>query len=144
MSAMERLMLAPGVLEAVTARAREALPMEAVGLLGGRPDGRATLVLPLPNLAGARAFLADPYAQYQAEQALQQQGLVPLAVYHSHPGGGVELSEADRHFARAIPLVQVVIALDRPHRPDVELCAYRVQGSVVHRVRILPHLTDAR
>jgi [CysO sulfur-carrier protein]-S-L-cysteine hydrolase len=106
--------------------------MEAVGVLGGYASGRVMVAIPLPNLAGPKAFLADPLAQFQAERTLRQAGLTLLSIYHSHPGGGVQLSEVDRAFVAHWSIVHVVIALARWHRPDEEMRAYRVnQGTVV-------------
>jgi proteasome lid subunit RPN8/RPN11 len=94
------------------------LPDEAVGLLAGA-EGRITAVIPLPNIAPTGQFLADPYAQYQAERQLQEEGMHLLAIYHSHPAGGTQLSPLDIKFAKERPCLQVVIALD-PARPGHE------------------------
>jgi proteasome lid subunit RPN8/RPN11 len=112
--------------------ARQSLPDEAVGLLGGLLLGSTAevkRVFPLPNLLGSRAFLADPYAQYQAERLLAEEDIVPLAVYHSHPGGGVQLSPTDHAFAVRRPLLQVVIALAREGLVD-EMRAYQVRDDL--------------
>lgn len=101
--------------------------MEAVGLLGGCADGQVTVALPLPNLAGFRASLADPLAQFEAERTLRRAGLAVLGVYHSHPGGGPHLSAADRLFAARRAEAYVVIAAAHPHRPGAEMRAYRVR-----------------
>jgi [CysO sulfur-carrier protein]-S-L-cysteine hydrolase len=114
--------------------AREALPMEAVGILGGHPNGRVFQAIPLPNLAGPRAFLADPRSQYEAERRLRRLGLALLAIYHSHPGGGAQLSPADRAFATHLPVVHVVIALARTWRPREQIRAYRIREGVALEV----------
>jgi [CysO sulfur-carrier protein]-S-L-cysteine hydrolase len=108
--------------------ARQADPMEAVGILGGLPPGQVVEVIPLENLAGPDHFLADPYEQYRAERDLRSAGLTPLAVYHSHPAGGVALSALDVRFAAGFDLIQVVIALNRPGRAAVDLKAFRLRG----------------
>jgi proteasome lid subunit RPN8/RPN11 len=108
--------------------ARSALPMEAVGLLGGRQEGTATVAIPLPNLAGPRAFWADPLAQFKAERQLEQSGLQLVAIYHSHPGGGTQLSPLDLAFAQERPCIQIVIALERLHQSGEEIRAYQILG----------------
>jgi proteasome lid subunit RPN8/RPN11 len=125
---MDCLNLTPEVYDQIVEHARRALPAEAVGLLGGDANGRATVAVPLPNLAGARAFVADPFVQFNAERGLRQAGLSLLAIYHSHPGGGARLSAADRAFAERRPIAQVVLALDCPRHPGEEIRAYRVEG----------------
>lgn len=124
------LVLSSDTRDSILRHARAALPAEAVGVLGGRPDdGRAVVAVPLPNLAGTRpAFFADPRAQYEAEKELRRLGLTVLAAYHSHPGGGAALSPVDEAFAAYLPLAQVVIALARPRPPLEEMRAYRLEA----------------
>ncbi len=115
--------------------AHRALPAEAVGMLGGTRD-RASLACALVNLGGARHFLVDPRSQYEAERRLSGAGLSVVALYHSHPGGGATLSELDVAFASRLPMLQVVIALARPHLPGCEVRAFRVCGGAVGEVEI--------
>jgi [CysO sulfur-carrier protein]-S-L-cysteine hydrolase len=130
------LALASGVRDAMLDHARRALPVEAVGMLGGE-RGRASLVCELVNLGGSRHFLVDPRSQYEAERRISGAGLSVLAIYHSHPGGGAALSEVDVAFASRLPMLQIVIALARPHLPGCELRAYRVCRGAVDEVQIV-------
>jgi proteasome lid subunit RPN8/RPN11 len=115
--------------------AREALPYEAIGFLAGR-NGRSTAAIPLPNIAPRGKFLADPYAQFLAERRIQREGLELLAIYHSHPGGGTQLSPFDIEFAKERACLHVVIALDAA-RPGHEVAAaYAVQASKARAVAI--------
>ena len=91
--------------------------MKAVRLLGGHSNGPVERMIPLPYLAGAKTFSAGPFAHFQAEKALKQAGLTLLAVHHPLPGGGAQLSDADRMLAYSKGLAQVVLALARPHLP---------------------------
>ena len=102
-------------------------PREAVGLLAGRPHGVVSLALPLVNVAGAGAFLADPHVQYLAERRIAASGLRLLAIYHSHPGGGAQLSALDRHFGRRHDVAHIVIALAHGDCP-LDVKAYRLRG----------------
>lgn len=131
------LRLLEEVLRSMVEHAEAALPEEAVGLIGAGADGRAVRAVRLHNLASSGYFLADPYSQFRAFKELESEGLVALAVYHSHPGGGVLLSEIDRAFAKQLDLVQVVLALARPWQPGVELRAYRVSGDQVEDLAVL-------
>jgi [CysO sulfur-carrier protein]-S-L-cysteine hydrolase len=109
--------------ESVAEHVRAAVPDEAVGILAGTSDGRVAYVARLPNLAAGGAYVADPRAQFEAERTFSRLGLIPLAAYHSHPGGTPTLSSADRMLANP-SLVQLVVAVDRKGR--IEMCAYRV------------------
>lgn len=127
-TAARRLSLPRRVHEQMLAHARAALPFEAVGLLGGS-GSLVSRGIPLPNALGEKHFLADPYAQYRAMRDLQSAGMEVLAVYHSHPGGGVDLSDEDLRFARRMPWLQVVIALDRPDDPAIDVAVWVVSPS---------------
>ena len=119
----------------LVAHAWGAVPAEAVGLLAGVVGGRATVAFPLKNLGGQRAFIADPRSQFEAEREIRRAGLAPLAVYHSHPGGGIGLSQVDLDFARKRPLLQLIVAL--PEDGTVEqAAAYRIDGTSVTKLRL--------
>lgn len=135
---MDVIRLTAGVHEAVLRHARAELPAEVVGLLGGDVEGRATHGIPVWNRGGPYTFLADPFAQFQAEHRLRTLKLRLLAVYHSHPGGGSQLSPLDLVFARKRGCLQIVIALHRLHTMREEMRAYRlVEGTPVEvEVRI--------
>jgi proteasome lid subunit RPN8/RPN11 len=110
------------------------MPEEAVGLLGGN-DGCVSVVRPLPNIGPRWTFLADPFAQYHAERALARAGAAILGIYHSHPGGGAQLSPLDIVVARCRSCVHIVVALDPDEGSRVEIRAYRVENDRVSNVR---------
>lgn len=117
--------------------ARAEAPREAVGLIGGQPDGRIQHVCPLSNIAGPLAFLADPYEQYQAEKRFRVQNAVTLGYYHSHPGGGVDLSDDDRRFARRADWVYVVFAVGRNGAGIERAAAYRWMRGELREVDVV-------
>lgn len=117
------------------AHAREVMPQEAVGFLAGA-DGKIRYMLPLPNVAGSRRFLVDPYAQYKAMRQFAAEKLEALAMYHSHPGGGVRPSRDDVRFFSHVPYMQLIIALARAHNPTVEIAAYAMRDDIVQDVAI--------
>ena len=113
-------------------------PREAVGMLAGDFSGVASLALPLVNLAGPGAFLADPYSQYLAEKRLSAEELRLLAIYHSHPGGGAHLSDSDREFASLRNIINIVIAPAHGDCP-LDVQAYRIRGESI--VCVALHIT---
>lgn len=110
--------------------------MEAVGLLGGPTFRQLALAIPLPNVARPGAFLADPFAQYQAEVLLERRGLLRVGVYHSHPGGSACLSAADQYFAAQVTLLQLVVAVARPGGREDEVRAYQTSDGATMEVPI--------
>lgn len=110
-------------------------PREAVGMLAGDSSGIASLTLPLANIAGPGAFLADPYSQYLAESRISAERLRLVAIYHSHPDGSAYLSAADREFASLRDVINIVIAPAHGDCP-LDARAYRVQGDGVVSVAL--------
>jgi len=133
---VEVLHLTGAVFDDMLRHARAALPQEAVGVLGGAADGRVTHGFPMPNVAGQYAFLADPFAQFEAEQRMMALNIRLLAVYHSHPGGGVQLSPLDVAFARRRACLQIVIALGRAHAQPDEVRVYRLVDGAPNEVEV--------
>jgi proteasome lid subunit RPN8/RPN11 len=123
------------VFQVMLSHAEQEQPREAVGMLAGPLPCVASLALPLVNLAGPAAFLADPYTQYLAEKRISAEKLKLLAIYHSHPGGGAHLSAVDREFARLRDLVYIVIALPHSDCP-LDTQAYRIGGEGIIRVAL--------
>jgi proteasome lid subunit RPN8/RPN11 len=133
--AVNRLLVPRAIYDDMIRHAIEVLPDEAVGLLGGA-DREVQTRIPLPNLLGSTQFLADPHAQFLALRQLAAEGREPVAVYHSHPGGGVRPSEEDLAFARRLPYLQLIIALGRAHNPAVEVAAYAMRESALQEVAL--------
>jgi len=114
--------VAAALLEAVAptlAALAEAEPgQEICGLVVARADGQPE-AWPLRNAAPdpRRAFALDPSDLLVALRRLDGEGLALLAVYHSHPEGGAELSarDLDGALANGAPLLggvaQLVVAL---------------------------------
>jgi len=131
-----RLLIPAPLYDQMIAHATRGLPREVVGLLGGSLDGQVARVCPLRNIAGSKAFFADPYAQYQAERALRDSNLVTLAIYHSHPEGSATLSPDDLAFARP-HLLQLVIAVRQMPFLTSETRAYQIVNTGLVEVPVL-------
>jgi len=106
------------------AHAGRAFPKECVGFLAGIGTN-VSVVIPLPNSAGQKAFFVEPYDQYLAEKRIKENRLELIAIYHSHPQGCACLSEIDLHFAKRWDCIQVVIAMSAPDRLSTQVKAFR-------------------
>lgn len=100
------LRVAPGLLSEIHLHGETAYPQEGAGFLLGRDGDRRQVlaVLPLPN-ARAEAerhnrYLIAPQEYLKAEQQAEEQGLVLLGVFHSHPDHPDRPSEYDREWAQ--------------------------------------------
>jgi proteasome lid subunit RPN8/RPN11 len=136
----------PGYLrDEILSHVRDALPHEAVGLVGGSIDGLATTVVRLVNRAtGVGSFFVDPYDQFCALRGLRSQSLELLSVYHSHPGGCHHLSDLDLLFARRWRCTQLVVGLGTGELFTPSLHAYRVtESALVEELPIFDRLALA-
>jgi proteasome lid subunit RPN8/RPN11 len=115
----------------IIAHAIQALPQEAVGFVAGR-GSRAETLIPLPNIAGYRAFLAEPYSQFQAEREIKRSGLEIVGIYHSHPDGCGCASPADELFGQAWDCVHLIVSLSSRNTTGASISAHRIiEGQAV-------------
>lgn len=112
------------------AHAIQALPQEAVGFAAGH-NSAADMLVPLPNIAGHNAFLADPYSQFQAEREIRRSGLEIVGIYHSHPDGCGCASPTDELFGRAWDCVHLIVSLNSRQTATASISAYRFVDSQV-------------
>ncbi len=93
------LLVPRAILSQVLARAQEALPEEACGLLGGL-EGRVFAHYPGTNIALSPVrYEMDPRQVVEAIQDMLERGWDLVAVYHSHPSGPSGLSHTDLELA---------------------------------------------
>jgi proteasome lid subunit RPN8/RPN11 len=84
------------------------------------------VVLPLMNIATLnRAFIADPFEQFCALRRLQSHNWQLLAIYHSHPGGGVDPSPEDLVYARRWSCIHLIVAVGMHAEFGERLRAFR-------------------
>ena len=90
----------------------------------------ATAVHPLPNLSLRKdSFAVDVEAFCRERDAIEQKGLVPLALYHSHLDGSTRPSFRDRKLPWITDLPSLILAWDG-NKLRFECYAY-VDGKMV-------------
>jgi proteasome lid subunit RPN8/RPN11 len=113
--------ISQGLLDEMVAHARDDLPNECCGLVGG-VDGEATEVIRVANAAASPLrYEMDPKAQYDAYKAIEDRGHELLAIYHSHTKSAAYPSQTDVNQAVAWPdQVYVIVSLEDREAPDVK------------------------
>jgi [CysO sulfur-carrier protein]-S-L-cysteine hydrolase len=103
------------------AHAREDMPNECCGMVGGRA-GKATEVIRVANSAASPLrYEMDPQAQYDALKSIEDGGGELLAIYHSHTKSAAYPSQTDVNQAVAWPeQVYLIVSLADPEAPDVK------------------------
>jgi [CysO sulfur-carrier protein]-S-L-cysteine hydrolase len=112
--------IAQGLIDEMVAHAREDLPNECCGMIGGR-DGEATEVIRVANAAASPLrYEMDPQGQYDALKSIEDDDGELLGIYHSHTKSPAYPSQTDVNQAMAWPeQLYVIVSLADPEAPDV-------------------------
>ncbi|HEX3240339.1 MAG TPA: M67 family metallopeptidase [Solirubrobacterales bacterium] len=104
--------IAQALIDEMVAHAREDLPNECCGMIGG-VDGEATSVIRVENAAATPLrYEMDPQAQYNALKTIEDGGAELLGIYHSHTKSAAYPSQTDVNQAVAWPeQVYVIVSL---------------------------------
>ena len=113
--------IARSLIDEMVAHAREDLPNECCGMIGGR-DGEATEVVRVVNSAASPLrYEMDPQGQYNALKSIEDGGGELLGIYHSHTKSAAYPSQTDVNQAVAWPeQAYVIVSLADAEAPDVK------------------------
>jgi [CysO sulfur-carrier protein]-S-L-cysteine hydrolase len=113
--------IAQSLIEQMVSHAREDLPNECCGMVGGA-GGEATVVIPVVNSAASPLrFEMDPQGQYNALKAIEDDGGELLAIYHSHTKSAAYPSQTDVNQAVNWPdAICLIVSLEDADAPDVK------------------------
>jgi proteasome lid subunit RPN8/RPN11 len=109
------------LIDEMVAHAREDLPNECCGMIGGR-DGEAARVVRVENAAASPLrYEMDPQGQYDALKAIEDAGEELIGIYHSHTRSAAYPSQTDVNEARMWPeQAYVIVSLENDEAPDVK------------------------
>ena len=113
--------ISQSLIDEMVAHAREDLPNECCGMIGGR-DGEATRVVRIENAAASPLrYEMDPQGQFDGLKAIEGAGDELIGIYHSHTRSAAYPSQTDVNQAVAWPeQVYVIVSLADPDAPDVK------------------------
>src|SRR5436190_10912789 len=113
--------IAQSLIDEMVSHAREDLPNECCGMVGGT-DGTASAVVPVANAAASPLrFEMDPQGQYDALKTIEDAGDELLAIYHSHTKSAAYPSQTDVNQAVNWPdAIYLIISLEDLDAPDVK------------------------
>ena len=109
------------LIDEMVAHAREDLPNECCGMVGGSA-GEAGVVIPVVNSAASPLrFEMDPQGQYNALKAIEDDGKEMLAIYHSHTKSAAYPSQTDVNQAVNSPdAIYLIVSLQDEDAPEVK------------------------
>ena len=113
--------ISQSLIDELVAHAREDLPNECCGMIGGR-DGEATRMVRVENAAASPLrYEMDPQGQFDALKAIEDGGDELIGIYHSHTRSAAYPSQTDVNEARMWPeQVYVIVSLENEEAPDVK------------------------
>ncbi|HEX5929229.1 MAG TPA: M67 family metallopeptidase [Solirubrobacterales bacterium] len=113
--------ISQSLIDEMVAHAREDLPNECCGMVGGR-DGEAAEVVRVANAAASPLrYEMDPRGQFDALKSIEGGGGELLGIYHSHTKSAAYPSQTDVNQAVAWPdQVYLIVSLADPDSPDVK------------------------
>jgi proteasome lid subunit RPN8/RPN11 len=127
--------ISQGLIDEMVAHAREDLPNECCGMIGGGGD-EATAVIRVANVAASPLrYEMDPQEQYNALKTIEDGGDELLGIYHSHTKSAAYPSQTDVNQAVAWPeQTYVIVSLADEQAPDVK--AYLLKDLKIADVEI--------
>jgi [CysO sulfur-carrier protein]-S-L-cysteine hydrolase len=120
---------APEHIDEIVAHARAEAPNECCGLLAGR-DGRSERVFRMSNAARSPLrFEVEPLDVMRTLEEIDEAGLEPVALYHSHTRTAPYPSQTDVTYAEAWPGTPwIIVGLADG---DADVRTYRIDGADV-------------
>ena len=112
--------IAQSLVDEIVAHAREDLPNECCGMVGGA-DGEARTVYRAENAeASPLRYSIDAKEQFRLMRTIEDAGEDLVAIYHSHTKSPAHPSQTDVNLAGWPDAVYVIASLADPDSPDVK------------------------
>ncbi len=112
--------IARWLVEEIVAHARENLPNECCGMVGGA-DGTAATVYRAANAeASPFRYSIDAGEQFRLMRAIEEGGEELVAIYHSHTKSAAYPSQTDVNLAGWPDAVYLIVSLADPDAPDLK------------------------
>jgi proteasome lid subunit RPN8/RPN11 len=107
------------LVDEIVAHAREDLPNECCGMVGGR-DGEARTVYRAENAeASPLRYSIDAAEQFRLMREIEEAGEELAAIYHSHTKSAAYPSQTDVNLAGWPEAVYLIVSLADPVAPDL-------------------------
>ena len=112
--------VAQSLVDEIVAHAREDLPNECCGMVGGG-DGAAATVYRAENAeASPLRYSIDAGEQFRLMRAIEQAGEDLAAIYHSHTKSAAYPSQTDVNLAGWPDALYLIASLAAPGAPDLK------------------------
>ncbi len=111
---------------------KSCFPQEACGILAGN-DNIVTKIYKIKNIENSSvSYLMEPSEQFKAMKDMRTLGLQMLAIFHSHPWGGVYPSQRDRQLA-FYDVYYLIVAIE----PNLDVKCFKIEEGDAIEVRLI-------
>lgn len=118
-ASLAAMRIAKGLIEEMVAHAREDLPNECCGMVGGT-DGEARTVYRATNAeASPLRYSIDAQEQFRLMREIEEAGEELVGIYHSHTKSAAYPSQTDVNLAGWPDAVYLIASLADPEAPEV-------------------------
>jgi proteasome lid subunit RPN8/RPN11 len=107
------------LVDELIAHAREDVPNECCGLIGGSDGAAASLYRSINAEASPLRYSLDAKDQFRIMQAMEQAGEELLAIYHSHTASAPYPSQTDINLAAYPDAVYLIVSLQDLENPEL-------------------------
>jgi proteasome lid subunit RPN8/RPN11 len=112
--------IAQSLIDEIVAHAREDLPNECCGMIGGA-DGEARTVYRAENAERSPLrYSIDAAEQFRLMREIEDAGEELVAIYHSHTKSAAYPSQTDVNLAGWPEAVYLIVSLADPEAPDAK------------------------
>ena len=116
----EAVRIAQSLTDEMVAHARDDLPNECCGMVGG-VDGRARTVYRAVNAeASPLRYSIDAAEQFRLMREIEEAGEELVGIYHSHTKSAARPSQTDLNLAGWPDAVYLIVSLADPESPDLK------------------------
>jgi proteasome lid subunit RPN8/RPN11 len=107
------------LVDELIAHAREDVPNECCGLIGGSDGDAASLYRSINAEASPLRYSLDAKDQFRIMQAIEDAGEELLAIYHSHTASAPHPSQTDINLASYPDAVYLIVSLQDLEKPEL-------------------------
>lgn len=118
----------------IIAHAREGLPLEVCGILGGSGDTVEAIYRVTNSDASNEHFSMEPKEQFAVVKDMRIKGVKMLAIYHSHPETPARPSEEDIRLALTPGVSYVIVSMMAPDAPTLR--SFRISDGQVEKEEV--------
>jgi proteasome lid subunit RPN8/RPN11 len=119
-SLVRQMRIAQSLIDEIEAHAREDLPNECCGMVGG-DEGEARTVYRAENAeASPLRYSIDTKEQFRLMRAIEEAGEDLVGIYHSHTKSAAYPSQTDVNLAGWPEAVYLIASLADPDAPDLK------------------------